>query len=226
MFEPKNVIVEFLRARLTDPRGRSESTNTETFSGDGSETSFSLTAPEGKVRCIVEVKVDGVIQNKNEDYTIDLQNEKVIFSSAPNNGTNNISITYKYGTSCWIYPDQPRVDLTTRSYPRIGVTLISGVGNRMGNYEASVISSERYQIDIFAHENEVFNIDGVKYEGEALCMYLARKINLVFKDYIDDLYPLLSHYTLLNITDARWESEGQVFHTIMEIGLEGENLGE
>jgi len=227
-YEPKELIVEFLRHRLTDPRSRHTSTS-DTFSGDGSTKTFTLTPTAGRsVQCITNASVDGTDKLKWQDYTFDptFQSKVVTFNSAPANGSDNIVITYDEGTTDWIYPDLAKTTLSTTSYPIMNVLIVNSVGNRMGSYSAPISSTERYQIDIWVKEKYVTTIGGKKYEGDKLAMYLARQVNLAFEDYIDDLYPKLKHYRLLNIRDGVWDTERQVYHVIVEIELEGTSLGE
>ena len=106
---PKDIIVDFLRCKLTDPRSRAETLNTETFDGGGK--TFSLT-PSGSLSCITAVTVTSVAQNKWTDYYIDFQNQKVVFYSNTASGTANVSITYKQGTTNWIFPDKAKESLS------------------------------------------------------------------------------------------------------------------
>lgn len=231
MVEPKNVIVEFLTHRLTDPRSRISS-KTETFNGNGSTTTFTLTPTSGSgIYCITAITIDSVASKKWQDYTFDptFQSKVVTFNTAPGSGTNNVSITYSEGTSSWIYPDLARTELQASSYPRINVMLVSGTGVRAGSETSSpsdIISTEHYQIDIWVKERYYTTISSKTYAGDKLAMYFARQINLAFKDYIDDLYPKLKHYDLLNIRDAVWETDRQVFHVLVECELQSENIGE
>lgn len=82
-----------------DVVGRQEvlgSVNTnETFSGDGSTTTFTLSntpvVPESET-----VEVDGSQQTRGTDYTIDYETGVITFTTAPSSGTDNISVTYDY----------------------------------------------------------------------------------------------------------------------------------
>lgn len=220
------MVVDFLRSRLTDPRSRASDSNTETFDGNGSTTSFSLSVPSGSLSYVSSVSVDGSAQDKWGDYGIDLQNEKIIFDSAPGTGSDNVSVTYYYGSTNWIYPDIPFITTSRTSYPRISVSLVTSTGERVGNYQSDVTSTEHLQASIWAKEGYTATIDGTTYSNDKLALYFARKINLIFKDYIDDLYPKLKNYSHLATTSAGWDSERQVWQVIFEFELTGENIGE
>jgi hypothetical protein len=222
---PKNILVEFLRRRLVDPRTRSEDTNTETF--DGGSTEFSLTPSSGSMSCITSVKVDDVEQTKWAHYYIDFQNQKVIFYSNTASGTDNVEITYKQGSTNWIYPDKAKETLSKTAFPRINVLVVGGTGERVGQYNSDVESSTHFQIDIWTKENQIFTIDSVKYEGDKLAEYIAHQIMASFRSYEDDLHPALYNYTSVGIPrDLGFNQEMQCFHTIVECELKGINVSE
>jgi len=225
--EPKELIVEFLRSRLTDPRSRNF-LKTETFTGDGSTTEYTLSPDSDfNIFYIKSIKVDGSELNKWEDYTFDtsFQDKTITFSTAPSNGSS-IEITYGQGTTSWIYPDLAKVELSASQYPRINVLVINSTGTRLGNYTSDIGNVERYQVDIWVKENYYYTYNNRVYEGDKLAMLLARQISEAFKNYINDLYPKLHDYRYLNLRDAVWEVERQCFHVIFEFEIRGENLGE
>ena len=222
---PKNVLVDFLRNRLTDPRNRAENLTTENFDGGGTE--FSLSPPEGTVSCISSVKVGSVEQTKWKDYYIDFQNQKVIFYSSTSGGSNNIKINYKYGTTNWIYPDKAKKTLSKTSFPRINVLVVGGAGERLGQYNSDVESATHFQIDVWAKEDQIFTINSVKYGGNKLTEYIAHQIMAAFRSYEDDLFPALYNYTPVGVPrDLGFNQEMECFHTVVECELKGINVGE
>ncbi len=66
-------------------------TATETFSGDDSETTFTLANTPVSV---TSVTVDGSARSAVTDYTV--SGSTITFETAPATGTNNISVTYTY----------------------------------------------------------------------------------------------------------------------------------
>lgn len=222
---PKNILVDFLRNRLTDPRSRAENSTTEEFNGGG--TTFSLSPPSGTMSCITSVTVDSVTQTKWRDYYIDFQNQKVIFYSATGSGTNNVDITYKYGTTNWIYPDKAKKTLSLTSFPRMNVLVVGGSGERVGQYNSDVESLTHFQIDIWTKENQVFTISSVKYEGDRLAEYFGHQIMAAFRSYEDDLHPALYDYTPIGVPrDLGFDQNMECFHTIVETEMKGINQGE
>lgn len=222
---PKNVLVDFLRKRLIDPRSRAEDTNTETF--NGGSTTFTLTPTSGTMSCITSVTVDDVAQTKWKHYYIDFQNQKIIFYSDTASGTDNVEITYKQGSTNWIYPDKAKETLSKTSFPRINVLVVGGTGERVGQYNSDVESVTHFQIDIWTKENQIFTIDSTKYEGDKLAEYIAHQIMKAFRNYEDDLHPELYNYTPIGIPrDLGFNQEMECFHSIVEVELKGINVSE
>lgn len=222
---PKSVLTEFLRENLTDPRARAEALRTETFDGGGTE--FSLTPTIGSMSCITAVTVTSVAQTKWEHYYIDWQNQKVIFYSATAGGTLNVSITYKQGTTNWIYPDKAKETLSSTSFPRINILIVGGTGQRVGQYNSNMESVLHFQIDVWAKENYVATISSVKYEGDKLGEYIAYQIAKAFENNEEDLNPQMYNYTLLGTPrDMGFNQQYECFHKVVEVELKGIDMGE
>jgi len=66
----------------------------ETFSGDGTTTTFYLS--HAPLQGTVTVKVDGAYKTENVDYTVNYETGGITFDEAPPSGTNNIEVTYGY----------------------------------------------------------------------------------------------------------------------------------
>ena len=222
---PKQIAVDFLRCNLTDPRARNSSSRTEEF--DGGSTDFSLTPPSGKLSCVSLVTVNGTTQTKWKHYYIDHQNEKVIFYANTAGGSDNVDITYNYGTTDWIYPGKALVSLGITSFPRMNILVVAGVGERVGQYDSDVESSIHFQLDIWTKEKQPFTIDSVKYSGDKLSEYLGLQVTKAFRSSVEDLHPALYDYTLLSVPrDMGFDQEMQCHHTIVEFELKGINVGE
>ena len=56
-------------------------------------------------------------------------------------------------TTQWIFPDFPRSDLTTNSYPRIGVTEISDSSQYLGIWDDNKSHTVDLQIDIVTQKD-------------------------------------------------------------------------
>lgn len=226
---PKFIIVDFLRRRLVDPRDRSEDTNTDTFTATASQTEFSLTPTTGsKLSTITSITDNGSAVVKWQDYYIDFRNQKVVFFTGRTSG-HTIIIIYKEGTTNWIYWDKPDETLSKTAFPRIDVIVVSGTGERLGNYEAPVESPIHFQIDVWTKEkqnDQIFTIDSVAYTGEALAEYLGYKILEAFEDHEEDLFPALYGYTPMGIPRSMPFNESlQCHHKTVELILKGMEIG-
>lgn len=221
---PKDVIVDFLRANLVDPRARAEASTTQEF--DGGSTDFSLTAPSGSVSAVTAVTVDGTAQVKWKDYRYDKQNQKVIFFSNTAGGTDNVDITYKYGTSNWIYPDKPLTTLGSTSFPRVNVLVVDGTGDRLGSVRSDVQSTVIYQIDFWAKEDDIFTISSIKYSGDQLAEYIGLKAIEAFRSSAEDVHPPMFNYKPGYLRDLPFDVELQSHHKVFELEMNSINIGE
>ena len=222
---PKQVLSEFLRHRLTDPRSRAETSQTEEF--NGGSTTFSLTPSSGSLSAITGITVDGSAVSKWVDYYIDFQNQKIIFYSNTASGTNNVDITYKRGTSDWIFPDKAKTTLSVTSFPRISIMSLGGPGTRLGQYNSNIQSFTRFQIDIWVKEDYVKTIGSVKFSGDKLAEYIGFQVLKAFEDHEDDLFNQMYNYNLLSgPRDMGFNEEYQAFHIIVEVELESIDGGE
>jgi len=224
--EPKEIISEFLRAELTDPRER-HSTATETFDGDSTTHEFTLSPASGGVKAITSISVGGSAVKKWQDFQIDLDNGKVYIFTAPGIGVGNVSVSYKYSSGgSWIYPEFPRTDLSKTSYPRMAVSVIGEVGQRAGNYQASVVSKILFQIDVFVKEKYSYNDGNRVYAEQELGYFLLRKAEQAFNNSIDELYPKLWNYSKEAIRSLPFDEDRQTFRGALEISLNGVDVGE
>lgn len=221
---PKDIIVDFLRSNLVDPRSRAEASKLEEFNGGG--TDFTLTPPTGSLSAVTLVTVDAVTQVKWQDYRIDFQNQKVIFFSTTPAGVNNVDITYKHGTSNWIFPDKPLISLSLSSFPRISVLSVDGTGERLGQFNSDVQSTILYQIDLWAGEDFIATIETVKYSGDKLAEYFGLKAIEAFRKNVDDVHPPLYNYRPGYLRDLPYDDNLQIHHKLFEVEFNSINIGE
>jgi hypothetical protein len=133
-----NELVITMRNQLADRRNRTLYF-TDTFAGDGSTKTFTLTqdldsSGRHKVMNVKTLTVDGVEQRYIFDYVVgyalgDPILGKIMFWNAPRNGA---VISAYYGAFySHVFPESPRVDMTSNSYPRISVQMTSTTGKEM-----------------------------------------------------------------------------------------------
>jgi hypothetical protein len=171
--------VVFLRnSDILTTSQRGVTTTTDTFSGDGTTTTFTLT--NSNVKNVRSVTVDGNAQSFGTDYSVDYSNATITFTTAPATGTDNISVQYDYGNSDKIYSDYPRTDLSISSYPRISVTVTAirtedaGVGGKVN------VSDILFSVVVFANGKQNVN-NYIKAIRQA---YLNNKSHFYYLFYI------------------------------------------
>lgn len=227
---PKNIVVEFLRTRLDDPRtSRVNSSKTNSFTATASQTSFSLTPSSGsKMFSITSVTVDGTAQTKWEDYYMDYKNQKVVLFTGATLG-DTVVIVYKEGSTNWIYPDKANKKLSATSFPRMNILVPGNVGTRLGNYESPVEGAIRFQVDIWCKDKadgQIFSIGSDKYTGNDLAEYLAYALTAAFEDYESDLHPGLYSYNPVGMPrDLPFDDEYQSHHKVVEFIMKSMDVG-
>jgi len=92
-------------------KGGSQDFNTkETFSGDGTTKTFTLTyKPTGNVRAVVDgtEKTGQLEGSEGGDFEVDEENKTVTFTTAPSSGTDNVEIYYTYSLPILISRSNP-----------------------------------------------------------------------------------------------------------------------
>jgi len=163
----KEEILVFLRNYLTD-RKRRTTVITENFSGNGVAPIFTLTQDLNEnnkhtVKNVKYVKVDGIELQPYIDYKFDYNTGKITFYTAPSSGTNNIFIEYACGQT-FGYRDLPRFDLTSKSYPRFSIQILSSTKNDIcvgGGVQKRTVRIEIpfVETDVELLENSINEID-------------------------------------------------------------------
>jgi hypothetical protein len=103
---------------------------TTLFSGNDVETEFELDS--NIMNYVKSVTVDSVALTFGTEWNIYWRGSdrgKIILTTAPASGTNNISVVWGKSNAKkgFVYPDFPRADLSNDNYPRIGFKLNSNV---------------------------------------------------------------------------------------------------
>jgi hypothetical protein len=226
--EPEDLIVDFLRKRLSDPRSRHTAT-TDTFSGTGAPQTLTLTpTTSNSVQVVTDVQVSAVSQKKFTIYDYDLRAKTVTGTFA--SGTNNVVVSYDEGTTDWVYSDEPYIDLSASSYPRVRVWKVDENGVRMGQEStnpASLIGTVQFQIDIYVrNDRQTFTIGSKVYANDALLQYLARQVVEAFRLYVDDLYPKLHDIEILSSRPFPFDQDRQAFRWMILVSAQSEVIGQ
>jgi len=224
--DPEDIISDFLRVKLTDPNDRAEDSNSDTFAATAAQTDFTLTPTSGtSVSCVTAVTVEGAGKVKWKDYVWDYQNQKLVFFTGITKD-DVVIVTYKEGSTNWIFSDEPDERLAESGWPRISIFTVSGGAVRLGNYEAPVKSSPNLQIDVWAKNGQVFTIGGKKYSNKYLSRYIALQITKAFEDNENDLYPAMFDYVPIGVPrTGPYSNEYQAHHTIIEVNFSVLDMG-
>lgn len=206
----------------------SVATNTDDFTvgGTQADTARFFDGSLDEIRISDVQKTVFETLKKWEDYTIDLQNSQVTFLTAPALN-EEITVNYGEGTTSWIYKDKPRTDLSSTSFPRMHVGIVSAPDFRTGAHTSDLHSTIHFQLMCWAKEGQIFTIGGRKYEGPELTFYFINQARLAFKDNEDDVYPNLHSYRTVTMRpDLPMDENYQAFPAVLEFELQGENVGE
>lgn len=224
--DPEDIITDFLRRHLTDPRARAENTASDNVTATAGQTEITLTPTAGNtVSAIISLTVNAVAKTKWLDYYWDYQNQKITFYTALSLN-DAVVINFKEGTSNWIYSDRPSQQLVTTNFPRISVFMISNPGSRVGNYQAPIESNPILQIDIWCKDKYTYTVGGRTYSGKYLARYLGNQITKAFEENESDLFPTLYNYRMISGPRAApYSIEFQAEHSIVEISFKGLKTG-
>jgi len=224
---PEDIIVEFLRARLTDPRGR-HTAETDSFTATSGQTDFVLTpaTSSDQVRAITSVVVDSVTKLKWQDYTIDLLAKTVTLKTG---ATEDDAVVIKYLSSAvgeeWIYPGWPISTLAKTKFPRISVLVLEKPGDRNGPYTASVTHRVLFQIDCWVKDGYSKTVSGKYYAKQDLAEYLGYQVEKAFINNVNDLFDMLYDYEGITFGNLPYEEDTQKYHHGQRIVLYGTNVG-
>jgi len=225
--KPNDILVEFLRANLTDPRSR-YTADSDTFTATSSQTEFTLTPATSThlVRAIKSVKSEGTTLEKWGEYDVNLKGKQIVLKTGSTVGDTVVVAYYSSASGDeWIYPDWPIAKMGKTKFPRISVVTINKQGDRNGPYDSSVTHTLHFQIDCWTKEPYSTTIDGEFYTEAKLAEYLSEQVEAELITNINELYPKLYDYSELAFGFAPFEEEPQTFRHKQEFTLSGINVG-
>ncbi len=223
--DPEDIISDFLRVRLTDPKTRAEASEAQDDTATAGQTEITLTPSAGTVSCITALTVNGTAQVKWRDYYWDYQNEKITFFTALSLN-DAVVTTYKFGTSNWIFSDKPDGTLAADAFPRISMFTITSPGKRIGQFDAPVEGSPVLQIDVWSKDRYAPTIGGRVYSNNYLTRYIGNRITRAFEKFESDLFPALYNYRPVSgVRTGPYSEQYQAFHSIVDINVKGLRLG-
>ena len=198
----KWAVAEILEQYLTDPGGRTQTSNTGTFDGDGGTTTFFLNNSSNFLY-IDSVIVNNVTKTKWQDYSINYgtdattgtKSASITFKghAIPAAGTGNVIVTYYTGTR-YVYIDYPDKNLSSESYPRIaifgGTVTQENYGRDMINGKSYWVLTTPLQLSLWTPNKTVYIYGGEKMSNNLLLDTWGDEIIDVFKNQaFNNLYP-------------------------------------
>ena len=142
------LVVFFRNSDIISIATRGVTTVTEEFNGTGAQTIFTLA--NSNVKNVRTVTVDVVTQAFGTDYTVDYDTGIVTFLVAPASGTDNVDITYDFGTTDRIYSDYPQQNIKLSGYPRVSVHMLAGETQEQSLGGTSNLSKYFYTVIAYA----------------------------------------------------------------------------
>ncbi len=155
-------LLQFLRNQdILSISTRQVTTVTEEFDGTGAQTVFTLANSTSKN--VRTVTVGGVPQTFGVDFSVDLDASTVTFTVAPAVGTDNVDITYDFGSDR-IFGDYPQPDLTLNNFPRIVVDILDATTQELSLGGVSNLTSYRISVTFYSPKvSEVWSgLDTIK----------------------------------------------------------------
>lgn len=224
---PDDILVEFLRARVDDPKNRYNS-DSDSFTASAGQTEFVLTPTDvsNLVRCINSVTLNGSVLYKWQDYEIDLENKKIVLRVAAEDG-DALVVNYSASDSGeeWIYPDMPISSLSKSKFPRVSVSIISISSIRSGAFNSPLVQRVGFQIDVWGKDNYSKTISGHKFSKQELVDYVSFKVLKAFEDYVNDLYYVLYDFEGQDFRSMPFEEDTQTYRAMQSLFLNGVNIG-
>ena len=193
----KNAFINEIRRLMTDPAGRGTDT-TDTFSGNAVLTAFELT--NDSLMHVDSVVVDGTTMTLVTDYTLDFGASDgpgtVVFTTAPSDDTDNIVVSYRYGTQ-WVYDDQPHA---TATMPRIAILNVGGEIETSGGVSDKVVFRHpAYRIGIWVRTGKTYTIGDYSYTGSKLLDYMISNLE-------DAIHTIRNDQTIGDLIDMKINS--------------------
>ena len=226
--DPEDILVEFLRSKITDPRGRYTS-ETDYFVATQGQTIFTLTPATSSylVRCITQINKNGNKLLKWQDYNVDLTGKRIVLTNGATS-LDEVNVTYSSSASGeeWIYPDFPIATLGQSKFPRISIMTVNMTSDRQGGNHSSYLNRIQFQIDVWVKDNYEYVYNSHNYNKQELANHLGFKVMLSFKDGIDDLYTKLFDEDGLAFGPFPYDDETQTFRHKQELALSSINAGE
>lgn len=215
--EPVKIFENFLRGKLPELTrvglSNRQTTDSESFNGDDSETDFTLTI---QPIAINTVTVDGSEVFPYWHFNIDLDNKIIKFKTAPGIGVDNVVVSFEKGSN-WVFAGRPTEDLSRTKYPHITIQQL-GTGSIFE--ELGTTNTENaftMQFDILSYRKMPVTIETETKSGPDVTEYLARKLGDAIKGNFRYLDYRVQTFRFAGNNPAPFEPDKNVHRRIVQV---------
>ena len=145
------LVVFFRNSDILSIATRGVATATDEFDGTGAQTTFTL-SNSTIVKNVRTVTVDAAAQSFGTDYTVDYDTGIVTFLAAPAAGTDNVDITYDFGSTDKIFSDYPQDNIKLFRYPRVTVHMLGAETAEQALGGTSTLTTYLYTVVAYAEK--------------------------------------------------------------------------
>ena len=184
IYPSPSIFGEFLRMKLSEYN--TLTSVADTFTGDGSTTSFTLS--QYPLSVVKEATVDGEDKGWLTDWSIDwsdVTKPKIVFEAAPPD-QSSIIVTYDKGVSWIRWSD---ITITANELPMVTLDIVysradrpPGLSLRGRSSSDTLLYSLLLDISVWMEENKSYTYEGTTYWGTDLGYALQDKITSIFWD--------------------------------------------
>lgn len=228
---PKYILVDFLRKNVEDCRSERK--------GILIEKTHNISVTSNLINYddlggYVFSYIDKIVKNdielvKWKDYFILFREKKILFKENLEE-EDVVKITYGGVVKNWIFWDKVISSVSENEYPRMSVSVISSSGNRLGRYDAPVVTNIQFEVSVWTKEKsntQSFSIDGSIYYGDELAERLSYEVMKVLRLKESELMSTLFDFEPIQsiAREVMYDEDLQAFRKVVEFSMSCINVG-
>lgn len=228
---PKYILVDFLRKNIEDCRSERK--------GILIEKTHNISVTSNLINYddlggYVFSYIDKIVKNdvelvKWKDYFILFREKKILFKENLEE-EDVVKITYGGVVKNWIFWDKVISSVSENEYPRMSVSVISSSGNRLGRYDAPVVTNIQFEVSVWTKEKsntQSFSIDGSIYYGDELAERLSYEVMKVLRLKESELMSTLFDFEPIQsiAREVMYDEDLQAFRKVVEFSMSCINVG-
>ncbi|NCD07563.1 MAG: hypothetical protein EOL97_15755 [Spirochaetia bacterium] len=228
---PKYILVDFLRKNVEDCRSERKGILIEK-THDISVSSNLINYDD--LGGYVFSYIDKIVKNdvelvKWKDYFILFREKKILFKENLE-AEDEVKIFYGSVVKNWIFWDKVISSVSENEYPRMSVSVISSSGNRLGRYDAPVVTNIQFEVSVWTKEKsntQSFSIDGSIYFGDELAERLSYDVMKVLRLKESELMNTLFDFEPIQsiAREVMYDEDLQAFRKVVEFSMSCINVG-